>query len=490
MSNKQRIIIVGGGTAGWMTAGLLNHRLSASQFEITVIESADIGVIGVGEGSTPQLKTFFDLLSITEAEWMPACHATYKNGIQFNQWTQDKPRNHYFHPFPSATDRDTARTFLLQSHYAQQGSKAAYHPDDYFLAAHLAKQGKSPVSATSINLNYAYHFDSLALGKFIRDTVVARGVKHTIATVQHVNLKENGDIQSVVTQCGKALSAEWFFDCSGFNGLLIQKTLGTHFVSFKDNLFNNAAVALATPADSEPCAYTSATALSCGWAWHIPLTHRNGNGYVYSSDFCCSDEAETELRKHLGLLDADVTARHLTMNVGRCENTWVNNCIAVGLSQGFIEPLEATALHIVQETVIQFIGAFEAGHYSRQHQRQFNDVINARIDGIRDYIVCHYQVSNRNDSAYWRANTQNQHRSISLQMLLDVWQRGGDLAGEVARQQIGHYYPAISWLCLLTGYAHLPAYHSLAPVTPAIAQQLQQLSEQFMTHPEALRALS
>ena len=169
------------------------------------------------------------------------------------------------------------------------------------------------------------------------------------------------------------------------------------------------------------------------------------------SAYCSPDSAERELKHHIDVND-DTEARHLRMNVGRCSETWVNNCVAVGLSQGFIEPLEATALHIVQETIQTFVSAFTAGSHTRQHQQQFNHVINARIDGIRDYIVCHYQMSNRNDSQYWRDNVSNSKRSDSLSMIMEVWRTGGDLSAEIQRQNIQHYYPVISWYCLLAGY--------------------------------------
>ncbi|WP_124916941.1 tryptophan halogenase family protein [Alteromonas flava] len=483
---KPSLLVVGGGTAGWMTAALLQHHLAPAGFTITLVESPDVGIIGVGEGSTPQLRNFFNLLGIAESAWMPACDATFKNGIRFNQWIA-KPQSTYFHPFPSLTDKFTAGAFLLNCHQRQNGITSYTQPDDFFLAAYLSAQGMSPKSTDPKRapaINYAYHFDAIKVGQFIRQHCVNAGVQHITAHVDSCRKFPNGSIQSVILADGDELSADWFFDCTGFRGLLIQETLKTPFISFKDNLFNDRAVAIGSQRCTQLLPQTTATALTHGWAWRIPLTTRTGNGYVYSSDFCAPETAEQELRQHLGLLDGEVDVRHLTMRVGRCTNTWVNNCIAVGLSQGFIEPLEATALHIVQETVENFISAFSAGDYGAQHREQYNQVINARIDGIRDYIVCHYQASNRADSDYWQANTHNTQRSDSLNAILDVWFQGGDLTAEINRQQIAHYYPAVSWHCLLAGYDCFKSNQHAVPNAKdeAVFQRIAELGRAFLPH--------
>jgi hypothetical protein len=212
-----------------------------------------------------------------------------------------------------------------------------------------------------------------------------------------------------------------------------------------------------TPADpSGTNPHTSATALSAGWTWDIPLTNRTGNGYVYSSRYIDKDAAETELRAHLGMLDSEVGARHLTMKVGRVERSWVGNCLAVGLSQGFIEPLEATALHIVQATVEGFIGALEDGGFTPAGRDAFNARIAGRYDGIRDYIVCHYRVNRRTDTQYWRDNAANQNLSDNLKAVMTSWFRGEDLGATIAELDIGKYYSSLSWHCLLAGYGTFP----------------------------------
>lgn len=252
--------------------------------------------------------------------------------------------------------------------------------------------------------------------------------------------------------------------------------MGTEFIPFTDNLFNDRAVAIPTKREEQELPQTTATALPCGWAWRIPLTSRIGNGYVYSSQYCTADEAEHVLRQHLKIDDM-IPARHLSMKVGRLAQHWVGNTMAVGLAQGFIEPLEATALHLVQETVTQFIGAFTAGRFTTIYQEQFNDNINARFEGIRDYIVAHYacnqltharmsqKYASSNASLYFddKADTANTPQywedcrdkvvtSENLQAVLACWERGEDLHQLLVDRKMQTYYPTLSWYTLLAGY--------------------------------------
>jgi tryptophan 6-halogenase len=260
-----------------------------------------------------------------------------------------------------------------------------------------------------------------------------------------------------------------FIDASGFRARLIQQELGEHFVGFGDNLFNDRAVAMPTPrADGPLPAQTRATALSAGWVWNIPLTNRDGNGYVYSSAHLSPDAAEAELRAHLGVGDSDLAARHLEMKVGRVVNSWSRNCLAIGLAQGFIEPLEATALHIVQATVEGFIAAYDEGEHSDRHAARFNVTIGARYDGIRDYIVCHYRANQRSDTDYWRANAANSALSESLKAIITCWFTGGDLVREIYEQNIARYYAPLSWHCLLGGYGIYPDASKMRPPEPGL----------------------
>jgi 2-polyprenyl-6-methoxyphenol hydroxylase-like FAD-dependent oxidoreductase len=458
-SRPLRIIVLGGGTAGWMAASLMAKHWGDRGIEISVLESPDIGIIGVGEGSTPQLKAFFDSLDIAESEWMPRCNATYKAGISFHQWSTHPGFASYFHPFPNEIDERTAPAFVFNSLARRRGHDVDGHPDRYFLATRLAQRKLAPLPAHSFPFKswYGYHFDSALIGRFLREHSSARGVRHLEGTVARVEQTESGDIQALHTRDGRRIEGDFFVDSTGFRSLLLQTTLGVPFRSFADNLYNDSAVVAPTPADTDGISpQTTATALNAGWAWRIPLQSRVGNGYVYSSRYLDKDAAEAELRAHLKLDDSHPPLRHLSMKVGRVEQHWARNCLAVGLSQGFIEPLEATALHLVQATVENFIQAWGAGGFNNTHQDAFNANINARFEGVRDYIVCHYKVNTRRDSDYWRDNARNDVLSDSLRRILSCWVAGEDLSREVQHQQIDRYYAPASWHCLLGGYGVYP----------------------------------
>ena len=450
-----RIVILGGGTAGWMAANLFAHAWPNA--DITVIESPEIGIIGVGEGSTPQLKAFFDRLGIAEADWMPACNATYKNGIAFHGWSQAPGFDHYFHPFPSPLDLHTAPAFVDATRRRRHGQDVWAHPDRFFLPARLAAERLAPIATENFPLgpSYGYHFDAHLVGAFLRSHAVGRGVVHLERKIVEVAVAER-QVTHLVAEGGEEIAGDLFVDASGFRSVIHQAALGVPFHAFGDNLFNDSAVVMPTPADSTGTASaTRATALRSGWAWDIPLTTRTGNGYVYASAYCSKDEAEAELRAHLGVGD-EGTARHLSMKVGRVADSWTGNSLAIGLAQGFIEPLEATALHIVQATVEGFIAAWAPSGFTPENRAAFNARIAARYDGIRDYIVCHYRMNRRTDTPYWRDNAANDRLSDSLKAIITCWFTGGDLEAEIAAQGISGYYAATSWHCLLAGYGVFP----------------------------------
>ena len=460
----KKVVILGGGTAGWMAANMLAKRWANRGIDIALLESTDIGIVGVGEGSTPQLKSFFDYMGIAEQEWMPACNATYKTGIRFCNWSTKAGFENYFHPFPTQPDDYSAPAFFYNAFVRRRGADVYAHPDKFFLATYLASHhlGPQPDHRFPFQVGYGYHFDSSLVGQFLKEHAKKLGVTHLDHRVVDVRLNAQGYISQLMTDDGQALEGDFFIDCTGFAGLLIQKTLQVPFVSFAKNLFNDSAVVMPTAQVDDFAPQTTSTALQYGWMWNIPLTNRVGNGYVYSSAFCSKDAAEVELRTQLNMLDSDVPVRHLKMNVGRVEQHWAKNCLAVGLSQGFIEPLEATALHLVQETILSFAEAFEQGNFSEQEQGSFNQKINQRFEAVRDYIVCHYRVNSRTDTDYWRENANNNYLSDSLRRLLQVWVSGDNLTQEIERQQIGGYYPSASWHCLLAGYGVFPEQKQLS----------------------------
>src|SRR5437764_4752282 len=310
-----RIAIVGGGTAGWMAAMILAHRLGPRGVEVSVLESPTVPIIGVGEGSTPWLRGFFDKLGIEESEWMPECNATYKCGITFDGWSTRPGYTSYFHPFASMLDNLTMTQFVHNAQARLNGADVCALPNRFFIAARLAEKHMAPRPDRTFPFDVwsGYHFDAVLLGQYLHKRAVERGVVYKPCHVEHVQLDEKGDIASIRTKEGETIAADFFVDCTGFASLLLQKALGTPFVSFSENLFNDSAVAMPTPIGEDIPSQTISVAMKHGWKWIIPLTSRYGNGYVYSSAFCSPDEAEKELRASLGMLEDPAPARHLKM---------------------------------------------------------------------------------------------------------------------------------------------------------------------------------
>ncbi|MGO4892593.1 tryptophan halogenase family protein [Flavobacterium sp. W21_SRS_FM6] len=462
-----RICIVGGGTAGWMAANLFAHHWTDKPIEIVLVESPEVGIVGVGEGSTPTLKRFFEMLGIAESDWMSRCNATYKVNIKFAGWSPQSGIDDYSHPFISQLDTFSQGAFFMNCRTRRLGLATHTSPADFLLNGVLAQQNKGPITPDHFpfRMEYGYHFDSYLLGDFLKEHGKKLGVIHKQAFISGIEKQLNGDIKHLLCTDGERISAELFIDCSGFSSLLMQQQLGVKFKSYHNNLFNDAAVVMPSTISSAIPVETTATALSNGWCWKIPLTNRFGNGYVYSSDFINSEQAETELRQHLNMMENEHNCRHLKMKVGCLETHWQNNCVGLGLAQGFIEPLEATALHLVQICIEMFIDDFSAGNFTQQFQAQYNQKVTERFERVRDYIVAHYKINTRNDSEYWRANRNNPHLSESLIQLLEVWYRREDLEQEIKRQNIESHFGTVSWHCLLAGYGAFPPIADKQPGT-------------------------
>ena len=458
MSAPHRIVIAGGGTAGWIAACLMAHHWRDKPVSITLVESADIATVGVGEGSTPTLKRFFSDLNIAESDWMPACNATYKVNIRFKGWSPQNGPDSYSHPFISQPDAFTERPFHVNCHNRRLGLDVNVTPEQFLLNGWLSGAGKAPVTPPSFpfRIEYGYHFDSALLGRYLKRHAVCLGVNHIEGKIDDVITSLSGHITSLKLQSGEMVEGDFFIDCTGFRSLLLQQTLDIRFNPFGENLFNDRAAVLATPAQAQLPVETTSTALSNGWAWSIPLRSRTGNGYVFSSAHLTDDKAEAELRRHLSVQDNEGDVRFLSMRVGQVEKHWHKNCLALGLAQGFIEPLEATALHLVQLSVEFFIEDYEQGNFSPALQDKFNKDVTERFSGVRDYIVAHYKLNTRDDSAYWRENRNNMALSESLLQLLDVWYRKGDFPAEIQRQNIQSHFGITSWHCLLAGYGIFP----------------------------------
>lgn len=494
--NKTKITILGGGTAGWMTAIALKYRWD-EKVEVQLIESPQIGIIGVGEGSTPRLKHFFDSVGVDENEWMPKCNASYKNGISFVGWSSKPGCKSYFHPFASFVDKKTQSAFFYNALLKRKGFDVETLPDKFFLTAYLAENKLAPIAQESFpfEVDYGYHFDSQKLGEYLRERSIGMGVKHIQDEIDSVELDGLGNIEALTSNTGDRYKSDLFVDCSGFKSVLMQQSLAVPFVSFSDNLINDSAVVMPTPQQEQLHVQTISTALNNGWAWYIPLQNRNGNGYVYSSRFTDAEQAERELRDHLGSISEGVEARHLKLKVGRCEKHWHRNCLAVGLSQGFIEPLEATALNLVANTIDDFIATFEeSGVLNSENaanakcltpkqlkqQDAFNQRVNHGFEAIRDYIVAHYVLNSRSDTEYWVHCREKLKVSPTLQKIVNCWTHGANLGQEIEQNRIATSYTVTSWYSLLSGYGVYPEQSSLRLPTEEMKQHDMHETEEFL----------
>lgn len=485
-SKPKALVIIGGGTAGWMAANLIQHRWPDTQ--ITLVESKTIGTIGVGEGSTPYLKQFFQLLDIADQDWMPACNATYKAGIRFCRWSQKPGYQSYFHPFYSRLDLAFGDAFFDQCNAQRRGAARAVHPDDYFVANRLAESALAPLPVEDLGfeVDYGYHFDAGLLGELLKKRALAKGLTHRDAKIESVRLGSEGEVDCLLTETGERLKGDFYIDCSGFRGLLVNQTYQLAFKSYSDNLYNDAAVTLATGADSGSglAPETRSTALGYGWVWRIPLQNRVGNGYVYSSNFITPAQAEAELAEHLKLNPKDEPAfQHIRFRTGRLEEHWHKNCLAVGLSQGFVEPLEATALMLVQFTLERFI-AFYDGTRPLMHNTQtsYNAHVNDFIESIRDYIVTHYKCNDRSDTDYWRACREDAQISSRLRSFLDAWTQGADFDAKLAQAKHQLAYLRPSWYVILAGMGCFPrnsAAQATAPQDNPVSRRARQATHQL-----------
>jgi 2-polyprenyl-6-methoxyphenol hydroxylase-like FAD-dependent oxidoreductase len=489
---EKKIIIVGGGTSGWMAAAALSHSEAFKHWHITLVESENIGTIGVGEGSTPYLQRFMKQLGFAEKEWMQHCDATYKTGIEFSQWNGDN--THFFHPFYTAMDVETAEIFFNAANGRRRGQSEHINGDNFFMSGHLAKHSLTPVPVKKMPAasEYGYHFDAAHLAKLLKDFSDKNGVEHIVADVTEVQQNELGDVTTLTLNKGKKetvnqsqetnLHADFFIDASGFKALLIDKSLKVPFISFSDELFNDAAIAVSTPPLSQDKRnYTQSTALSSGWMWRIPLQSRTGNGYVYSSRHLSQQQAEVELAEQLNIDIADNQFRHLKMQVGMRATPWQNNVLAIGLAHAFIEPLEATALMMTQCTIERFIQLMSHDHdVTVDKKEKLNTGLSRLILGVKDYIVAHYVTSKRQDSNYWQEISTVNSSSINLNSLLDSWKSGKDFDASLynIEQEMAYFRP--SWYVLLAGMDYRNEELSIPHdgVTQALIEQAQQHSLQ------------
>jgi tryptophan halogenase len=420
------IAIIGGGTAGWMTAAALSRMLLPQNVKIKLVESEQIGTVGVGEATIPDIANFNLMLGIDEQEFLAATKGTFKLGIEFRDWGQIGDK--YFHPFGGhGVDMNGIDFHQYWLRSKQNGNTAKL--EDYSICWAAAKQARfilpdnNPKSVLS-HLRYAYHFDATAYAAFLRKYAEERGIVRIEGKIENVTThKKSGNIQSVTLDDGHIIEADFFIDCSGFRALLLDKTLGVKFKDWSHWLPCNRAQAVASVRTEPLIPFTVSTAKKAGWQWRIPTQHRTGNGHIYCSDFISDDEANQVL---LEGLDAKPLgdARTIHFQTGCREQFWVKNCVGIGLSSGFLEPLESTSIFLIQQGIARFISLYPDGNFSDVIQKEYNRLMTREFTQVRDFIILHYHATQRDDSPFW-----NYCRTMpipdSLQHKVDLFRAGG-----------------------------------------------------------------
>ena len=427
---------MGGGTAGWLTACHLARTLRSNTPEgvsVTLVESANIPTIGVGEGTVPAIRATLDHLGIRETDFIRECDVTFKQSIKFVDWlhTPGATGSHAYHHVFDYPDR---RMVDPTPYWLMGEAGNASFADAVSVQEHLCEGNFGPKAMTHAEydgaVNYAYHLDAARFAAFLTKHATGKlGVAHKLANVTDVKLSEDGDIEAVITDDAGTLEADMFIDCTGFAALLIEKKLGIGFIPKDDVLFVDHALAAQVPylRDDEPIpCHTIATACEAGWIWDIGLSARRGTGYVYSSKHTDHDRAEevlrTYLRKSVGEIADKVDCRRIPMRIGYREQYWVKNCVAIGLSQGFVEPLEATGILVYDATARMLAEQFPPHRAAMDTLApRFNRRVRHAWDRVIDFIKLHYCLSKRDDSQFWRDNRDEATIPESLQENLAVW---------------------------------------------------------------------
>jgi tryptophan halogenase len=443
----RRIVIAGGGTAGWMTAAALSRTLG-KVIDIKLVESDEIGTVGVGEATIPTLVHFHRLLDINEQEFMAATQATFKLGISFESW-RDRGKD-YIHSFgTTGTDHWTAGF----QHFWMKGRERGLAGDygNYCLElkasleskfAHLPKDG----------LNYAYHLDAGRYARFLRRYSEHFGVERVEAKITSVEQAPNGDIAALLLDSGKRIEGDLFIDCTGFRSLLLGETLGIEYEDWSHWLFNDSAIAVQTESMGPALPLTRSMAHDWGWQWRIPLQHRVGNGIVFSSRHIDDETAKATL---LGNIEGKALTepRVIRFKPGQRKQTWSHNCVAIGLSSGFLEPIESTSIHLIQRSIVRLLQNFPSKGIRRSDVAEFNAQTWSEIEFIRDFIILHYKVTDRRDTPYWKEAAE-MAVPAPLQHRIDMFRETGR-----SFRVLNELFAENSWIQVMLGQGIMPDQH-------------------------------
>ncbi|MFN4358013.1 tryptophan halogenase family protein [Sphingopyxis alaskensis] len=449
---RLKIVIAGGGTAGWMAAAALSGTLGAA-IDLTLIESDAIGTIGVGESTIPPIVLFNRLMGINEAAFMRATQATFKLGIQFENWKH--VGESYFHSFgTTGKDHWSAGFQHFWLHGLTCGHSRSY--DDYCLELKAAHEGKF-AHLPDDRMNYAYQLDSSLYAAFLRERAEGDGTRRIEGRIAAVELDgASGNIAALMLDGERRIEGDLFIDCTGFRALLIEGALHAGFDDWTHYLPCDSAIAVQTASVAPPVPYTRAIAHDAGWQWRIPLQHRQGNGIVYCSRYLAKDDA---LDRLLGSIEGDVLTEpnFIGYRTGARRKQWYRNCVAVGLSGGFMEPLESTSIHLIQRAVLRLIRMLPSGPVSERDIAEFNDQQFADMEQIRDFLILHYKVTERRDSPFWR-QCAAMPIPASLEQKIELFRE----TGRVFRRN-EELFVENSWVQVMMGQGIMPQrYHPIA----------------------------
>jgi tryptophan 7-halogenase len=453
---RKHVVIAGGGTAGWLTATALARQLGGL-IDITLVESSEYGTVGVGESTIPTARAFHRLLGIDEADFMAATGSSFKLGISFENWTNQGSR--YFHSFGEIGPSTWMGGFIhFWLHARERG--IAGDLGDYCLELYAAQKGRFGFSDEQ-PINYAYHLDAADYARYLRQISIGLDVVHIDGQIGTVECDgESGNIQSLHLKDGRVISGDFFVDCTGMKALLIGEALGVSYTDWSDYLPTNRAVAVQTERVAPAVPYTRAIAHSAGWRWQIPLQHRVGNGLVYCDSHLSDDEAHSRLLS--GLDGKPLTEpRVIKFTAGTRPVHWEKNCVALGLSSGFVEPLESTSIHLIMIGVTRLLQLFPFADGIEPLAQRYNLLADREIEQIRDFIILHYHLNNRKGESFWDA-----HRSATLP---DTLSQRIALFKEAAQAYQGadELFRVDSWVQVMIGQGITPAnHHAMARLMP------------------------
>lgn len=442
---KTRIVIAGGGTAGWTSAAFLAKNLSNSA-DITLIESSEIPTVGVGESTIPLVVTFNDLLGLDEAEFMKAVDGTFKVGIEFENWRGDG--SSYIHSFGRPGREFWPCNFF---HYwlASKPSDVSDY-EKYCRETMAARQDKFAILPNR-GLVYAYHFDAAKYAQFLHTYSVKRGVTHIDDFIEAVNLHEDGSIASLALKSGRVVEGDLFIDCTGFRALLMEGALKTGYEDWSHWLLCDSAFAVQTRSTESPKPYTRAIAHEFGWRWRIPLQTRMGNGLVYSSEYLSHEAAKNKL---LSCIEEPIREPRINrFTAGMRKQQWHKNCVSMGLSSGFLEPLESTSIYFLQRNLIRLVQLFEGQEISPTARDEFNQQSRKEMEAVRDFIILHYKVAGREDTPFWR-HCRNMSVPDELQHRIDMFKA----SGRVFKKEY-EMFNDFSWAQIMMGQGLMPDSH-------------------------------